>query len=109
MRDDLFRMLERMTDRVRSDIEAFDVNADDFLGGVWTDIDTVGKRIGFERRDRPDDSGPPTNGRSTAGRRVRTPHPSPLPEVEGGGDDNIVTKCFGCLLSLICSRQLAAT
>src|SRR6266851_5187070 len=66
MRDDLFRMLELMTERVRPDVEAFDVQVEDFLGGVWADIDTVGKRVGLSG-DRHDI--PPTDGHSSASGR----------------------------------------
>jgi Long-chain fatty aldehyde decarbonylase len=104
MRDDLFRMLEKMTDRVRADVAAFDVEADDFLGGVWNDIDTVGKRIGFEGRNRPE--GPPPNGRTPGG--VLIQKPAVLASTESAvSDDSVVAKCFGCLLSLLCSRRLA--
>jgi hypothetical protein len=96
MRDDLFRLLETMTERVRADVEAFDVEVEDFLGGVWTDIETVTKRIGLVNGHHR----PPPDGQSP---------PRPLLQKVSidSKDENIVAKCFGCLLTLICSRRLA--
>jgi len=108
MRDDLFRMLASMTERVRADVEAFDVEVDDFLGGVWTDIETVGKRIGLTGDVLDGSNGPPRNGHSVAVKAVPLPV-SAAPQDAGAGDDNIVARCFGCLLSLICSQRLATT
>jgi hypothetical protein len=107
MRDDLFRMLESMTERVRADVAAFDIEVEDFLGGVWMDIDSVGKRVGLsgERHDVP-----PADGHSTSsGPLVQKPAILVSSTDAGGADDHFVTRCFGCLLSLICSRRLAPT
>ena len=49
MRDDLFRILQAMTERVRADAAAFDVDADDYLGWVWSDVEAFGKRISLSR------------------------------------------------------------
>jgi hypothetical protein len=107
MRDDLFRLLESMTERVRADVEAFDVEVEDFLGGVWADIDTVGKRVGLSG-DRHDI--PPTDGHSSAsGRLIQKPASLVSPTEPAEADENFVTRCFGCLLSLMCSRRLAPT
>jgi hypothetical protein len=104
MRDDLFRMLETMTERVRPDVEAFDVEVEDFLGGVWTEIDTVGKRVGLSG-DRHDV--PPADGHALASGPL-VQKPAVLTSTEpAGADDNLIARCFGCLLSLMCSRRLA--
>jgi hypothetical protein len=108
MRDDLFRMLASMTERVRADVEAFDVEVEDFLGGVWTDIDTVGKRIGLTTNGRSDGPPPTRNGQSVAVRSSTVVTSATTSDAESG-DDNIVARCFGCLLSLICSQRLATT
>jgi hypothetical protein len=111
MRDDLFRILQAMTERVRADAAAFDVDADDFLGWVWSDIEVFGKRIGLT--DGRGDEGPPSpaaphqpnraaSRQPSRGVLNASPDPSP-PE----GSDAIVVRCFGCLLSLICARKLA--
>jgi hypothetical protein len=47
MRDDLFRILQAMTERVRSDAAAFEVDADEYLSWVWMDVEAFGKRIGL--------------------------------------------------------------
>jgi hypothetical protein len=103
MRDDLFRILQAMTERVRADAAAFDVDADDDLGWVWADVEAFGKRIGLV-----DGGGtPPDSGRLTS--EAATERPVQIARPEGGGADGIVARCFGCLLTLICGRRLAQT
>ena len=48
MRDDLFRILQAMTERVRADAAAFDIDADEYLSWVWSDVEAFGKRIGLD-------------------------------------------------------------
>jgi hypothetical protein len=113
MRDDLFRILQAMTERVRADAAAFDVDADDYLGWVWADVEAFGRRIGLAD----DSKGQPPNESPDTG---ATQHPpadtlEPMrvsaevvgPAVESG--DAIVARCFGCLVSLLCGRRLATT
>jgi hypothetical protein len=109
MRDDLFRILQAMTERVRSDAAVFDVDADEYLSWVWTDVEAFGNRIGFVdgRMDPPADGGDAGDGRPADGERVRlvrTPHLRPLPQ---GEEVQSVARCFGCLLTLLCGRRLA--
>jgi len=59
MRDDLFRLLEAMTERVRADAAELEMDADDYLGRVWVDVDAFSRRIGL--------SGPPVDGDPTSG------------------------------------------
>src|SRR5438093_1277966 len=47
MRDDLFRILTSMTERVRADAAEFGVDADDYLTRVWVDVEGSSKRIGL--------------------------------------------------------------
>jgi hypothetical protein len=109
MRDDLFRILQAMTERVRADAAAFDVDADDYLGWVWADVEAFGKRIGLSEggAEPPEHGGadPSSDGASTASAPVQKPIEITPPEV--GGADAIVARCFGCLLTLICGRQLS--
>jgi len=111
MRDDLFQILQAMTERVRSDAAAFDVDADDYLGWVWADVEAFGKRIGLV------DSGNGASGGGDAARDSAATAPSDQAEVpaqeetssapETAGAEAIVARCFGCLLTLICGRQLS--
>src|ERR1700730_15758831 len=72
MRDDLFRILQAMTERVRADAAAFDVDADDYLSWVWTDVEAFGKRIGlFDGVD-----GPTSDGGVRNDNGGDSPHPS---------------------------------
>jgi hypothetical protein len=128
MRDDLFRILQGMTERVRADAAAFDVDADDYLGWVWADVEAFGKRIGLFDRGGPPDEGVAQSDRLDAAvnaptaveepdSQVRkslspTPHGDNEPaerttQAEDAGADAIVARCFGCLLTLICGRQLS--
>lgn len=103
MRDDLMRLLHSMTERVRADAAAFDVEIDDFLSGVGQEIDAVAARIGLlgRRAPPPRPPGPPVPSSEPP-----PPAGEPVADVAAGAD-NILAKCFGCLLSLICARRLA--
>jgi len=102
MRDELMRLLESMTRRVRDDALAFDVEIDDFLGDVGGEIDTVARRVGMLERP----SGPPNGGPGSIVPRDRGRRPPQKPASAGG---DVMARCFGCLLSLICSQRLATT
>jgi hypothetical protein len=103
MRDDLLRLLDIMSERVRADAEAFDVVIDDWLIGVREDLEAVGKRIGLTDRD----GGPTSNGWHLA-RPLQAPATVGT-ETPDSTDTNFVARCFGCLLTLICSQRLAPT
>ncbi|HLZ31460.1 MAG TPA: hypothetical protein VKV73_29430 [Chloroflexota bacterium] len=103
MRDDLFRNLRAMTERVRADTAAFDVDADDFLGWVWSDVEVFGKRIGLA--DGRGDAGPPPPAAPLKFDGAAA-SPASLPD-KAEKAEPIVARCFGCLLSLICARRLA--
>jgi hypothetical protein len=97
MRDDLFRILQAMTERVRADAAAFDIDADAYLGWVWSDVEAFARRIGLADEGFGSGSGsggpPPAPARPPAGRPA------------GGGGST--PTCFGCLVSLLCGRRLA--
>ena len=107
MRDELLRLLGSMTERVRADAYAFDVEVEDFLEGVAGEIDGVAKRVGLLERQ---GGGPPRglNGAGAAksvvvaGARDNRATPT-------SSDDNSIARCFGCLLTLICGQRLATT
>ena len=110
MRDDLLRMLQSMSERVRADALELEADVDDFLDGVWLDLDAVAGRIGLleSRRDRGSSGRPPTgSGASDTPTTVETDARASVSTATA--DDGIVARCFGCLLSLICSRRLATT
>jgi para-aminobenzoate N-oxygenase AurF len=105
MRDDLLRLLESMTQRVREDALAFDVAVEDWVSSIGEEIEGVAKRVGLVERH---GSGP-SRGAGVAiarGASLASSHPDSLPVGEG---DNFVARCFGCLLSLICAQRLATT
>ena len=102
MRDELLRMLASMTERVRADAEAFDVEVEVFLGGVSHDLETVTQRIGLVNGRHHDD----VDGNGTSQVRGKAMVSLTAPG-STSATDNIVAKCFGCLLSLICSQKLA--
>jgi Long-chain fatty aldehyde decarbonylase len=101
MRDDLFRLLEAMTERVRADAAVLEVDADDYLDRVRTDVESFAARVGLTDSDPPRRSPPDRLADSekqasaaTEAHRARTTFAISLPE------------CFGCLLILICGRPL---
>jgi hypothetical protein len=98
MRDELFRLLASMTERVRADAAAFDVDADDYLERVWTDVEAFGRRIGLRDGD---------GGEPPAPLPVETPDAAPEPDPPAPRAFQVaVPRCFGCLLTLICGRRL---
>ena len=103
MRDDLFRILQAMTERVRADAAAFEVDADEYLAWVWADVEAFGKRIGLGDRTDGADEPPGFEGgpAEAASRPVEIVGPA------GEGTEAIVARCFGCLVSVLCGRRLA--
>lgn len=102
MRDDLFRLLKAMTERVRSDAAAFGVDGDEYLGLVWADVETFGKRIGLTG-EAPEEPPPPA---SAAGGAVSA---ATRAEARSGARFSIAVslpECFGCLVMLLCGRRL---
>jgi hypothetical protein len=100
-RDDLFRLLQSMTERVRADTETLGLDADRYLGDVWTDIEKFGVRIGLTVRTDPPSpgGGSPRVGLASAIKRPTVAQPC-APVAES------LPTCFGCLLTLLCSRRL---
>ena len=101
MRDDLFRLLQTMTDRVRADAATLEVDADDYLGRVWTDVETFAARTGLTGSDPPPPPAVPEPPEEVA---PLTPEPSP----PSASFAISIPECFGCLLTLLCGRRLAA-
>jgi hypothetical protein len=100
MRDDLFRLLEAMTERVRADAAVLEVDADDYLGCVRVEVDSFAARVGLTDSTAP--PAPPSEPsvdapavRAPTAPRGRTTFAVSLPD------------CFGCLLVLMCGRRLA--
>jgi hypothetical protein len=71
MRDDLFRILSAMTERVRADAAVFGVDSDQYLAGVWTEIEKFSRRIGLPE----DESGPPDDPTGDSEPAGKTPGP----------------------------------
>ncbi len=114
MRDDLLRLLESMTQKVREDALAFGVETEDWMTGVATELEAIAGRVGLlERNGRPPGAdAPPEEERPLEEEDERdTPRVAEQRTwffaSEATGDDGIVARCFGCLLSLICSQRLA--
>jgi hypothetical protein len=117
MRDELMRLLDSMTRRVRDDALAFGVEIEDFLEGVVTEIDGVSRRVGLvgARSGPTDGEGPSdeaevrtTQAEMAAPTRTERWFALGAPATTAASDeDSLVARCFGCLLSLICSQRLA--
>ncbi len=103
MRDDLFRLLRSMTERVRFDAAEFGVDADEYLARVWADVETFGRRIGLAGG-----GGEPPDGGGAADADVLDASP-PQPEPPSRAFQVSMPRCFGCLLALLCGRRLAPT
>ena len=103
MRDELFRLLASMTERVRADAGAFGVDADDYLERVRADVESFGRRIGVDGGEPPAPGGdaPPRGDAAVA------PDPAPPEPPSPRAFQVAVPRCFGCLLTLLCGRRLA--
>jgi len=104
MRDDLFRLLQTMTERVRADAAALEVDADDYLDRVWTDVETFAIRTGLTGATNPP-SPPPTPSPPLAV-DIAAPSTPEAPRAKGSFAVSI-PECFGCLLTILCGRRLA--
>src|SRR5262249_40636396 len=90
MRDDLFRILQPMTERVRADAAAFDVDADAYLGWVWADVEGFGRRIGLTEGG---GGAPPPPATGSPGRAVSGRTAAGVEKTDGSA---LVARCFGC-------------
>ncbi len=104
MRDDLFRLLRSMTERVRADAAILDVDADDYLGRVWADVESFAIRTGLTGSA--DSPPPPPAAEPPADVAPATPTE---PARSGPAYAISIPDCFGCLLTLLCGRRLATT
>lgn len=107
MRDDLYRLLQSMTERVRADGEVFGVDGDEYLGRVWADVEHFGRRVGLTGGG---EEPPAGGGTSTADGGVApsaAPVPDPVPEPARKPFQISMPRCFGCLLAMLCGRRLA--
>jgi len=113
MRDELFRILSAMTERVRADAGVFEVNADEYLADVWADVERFGRRIGL-----PDDADQPPGGGdgiadAQAGGPVESDNGAAETQEKKGrvfsmsGVLDDIPRCFGCLLAALCGRRIA--
>ena len=103
IRDELMRLLESMSERVRAGALAFDVEIDDFVEGVEEEIDGGACRVGLLDRE----GGPPHSGAGAAEpTRTQSTAPNGPTTRPPVAEDNFVVRCFGCRLSLICNRRL---
>lgn len=116
LRDDLFRILQSMTEHVRADSAVFGVDADEYLSWVWTDVEKFGRRLGIDtgdgtdRTDGTDANGgagaPVEAGRAVAVTPPRRPSRKTSPAVLAAAAEPAMARCFGCLISLLCGRRL---
>jgi len=101
MRDELYRIMQAMNDRLRADCEAVGFDGDAFLVRLWGELETFSARIGLSG------GGPP--GEAPEAPRERAPErasdekpesPEPRTTLHLGGLS--LPRCFGCLLTMIC-------
>ena len=103
MRDDLFRLLQTMTERVRADAAVLEVDADEYLGRVWADVESFATRIGLTGSE------PPVQSPPLSSQPVEIPEPPRMSDAPRTSTTVAISlpDCFGCLLTLICGRRLA--
>jgi hypothetical protein len=102
MRDELFGLLERMTERVHADCALLEVDADVYLGRVWSDVETFARRIGLNGP-----AAPPQPPAAEAPSESPPAAPPPPPRAPRATFSISIPECFGCLLIVMCRRRLA--
>lgn len=102
MRDELYRIMRAMYDRLRADCDAVGLDGDALLVRLWGEIDAFGGRIGLSGGGPPDEP-PPDRPRGRAAEQdadERPEGPQPRTTLHLGG--LALPSCFGCLLTMIC-------
>jgi hypothetical protein len=107
MRDDLYRLIGTLINRLRADCYLLGFDGDLALARLWAELDAIGKRIGLA-----DDGGSndPTNGGlALAPAAIGEPAAMQFEETEQHSFIATVSlpRCFGCLLTLFCGARLA--
>ena len=116
MRDELFRLLEAMTERVRQDAAILEVGADDTLQQIATDVDMFARRVGLAapRPDPPEHPpgrpafGPALPTERVPGASASGPHNGPAQRTSDTSLDRDDATCFGCQLVATCGARLKA-
>jgi hypothetical protein len=100
MRDELFRIMRAMEDRLRADCEALNFDGNGFLDRLWGELEYFSKRIGLTDGGPPDDR-PGESPSGGPGEEPRAPEaPQPRTTLHLGSVS--LPRCFGCLLTLLC-------
>ena len=98
MRDDLYRLIGTLVDRLRADCDALGFDGNLALTRLWTELEAIGQRIGLT------DRGDPTDGHmASSATDVRAP--TPQPERTSFIATISLPRCFGCLLTLFCTTK----
>lgn len=103
MRDELYRIMQAMNDRLRADCDVVGLDGDAFLSRLWEELEYFSKRIGITN------GGPPTDRPSEEppdlGPQEETKAPQPRTTLHLAG--LALPRCFGCVLAMICHPRLA--
>ena len=102
MRDELFRIMRAMEDRLRADCGALNFDGNAFLDRLWGELEYFSKRIGLTNGgppgDRPDETPP-----ERPDEQPQAPQPRTTLHLAGLS----LPRCFGCLLTMICHPRPA--
>ncbi len=117
LRDDLYRILEKMADGLRPEAAEFHMEAEDYVGAVMADVDKFARRIGLTQDgggppDDPNDD--PTDGQGE--KPVLEAAPAAMPAATPAAKASSVVslsstvketaaRCFGCLIATLCGRR----
>ena len=99
MRDDLYRLIEVLIDRLRADCDALGFDGRRALTRLWVELDSIVRRVGLA-----DD--PPRGGPSAAAREETSLLLKQSPEAPLMLSISL-PRCFGCLLTTLCQTRLA--
>lgn|GEM_PF-1538858 len=103
MRDELFRIMRAMEDRLRADCEALNFDGNAFLDRLWGELEYFSRRIGLSNGAPPADRPGPAPQEGPA-EDAEAPAPQPRTTLHLAGLS--LPRCFGCLLAAFCSTRL---
>lgn len=98
MRDELYRVMHAMNDRLRADCDALNFDGDVFLGRLWEDLESFSRRIGLSNGGPPPDEPVEEPQEPSAGEQSEAPQPRTTLHLAGLA----LPRCFGCLLAMLC-------
>ena len=101
MRDELFRIMHAMEDRLRGDCDALGFDGNGFLSRLWGELEYFSKRIGLTG------GGPPGDAPTADSGGAQDAPEAPQSRTTLHLGSLALPRCFGCVLTLLCNAAPA--